>query len=399
MKSDTYLDHCLTLAENSRLRNKHGAIIVHGGKVIGEGYNAWRAGFDGGGTVKTGHLSVRSSNGQSATASKSKLKHKLSDPEQSSKTFTPVGKMVDSFEDMPLSMHSEMMAVDSALSGSKSLAVSSRNPRFKTLGNPKQTLQLRQKVQSYVAAASSHPHAQKHHADEKNLSRHKLSNKSLSRTSMTGTGVNADDLSLTASQTKTTSNRSRALPSTTAPITTPKGQTQQSVRDVRNRTREPRLNGADLYVARLGWKSCCEDTEPEPEPEQKTESEPAPSSSSFPSPPPASQPRSLYDELTNPGGRTPIPADEENPPQKKERVPRALASRPCYQCILYMADAGIKRVFWTDAAGKWHKSMVRDLIDEMNKLGSEKPSDDAAPSDVYVTAKEVERIQWSKDRY
>lgn len=158
MKSDRYLDLCLAQAAKSRLRNQHGSIVVHGGKVIGEGYNAWRAGFDGGGTLKTGRLPVRSSSGLWATESKSRLKHKqrLSDSDQSSKMFTPFENVGGSFSDTPLSRHSEMMAIDSALSGSNSLAVSSRKSQFKTLGNPKQTLQLRQKVQSYIEAASWH---------------------------------------------------------------------------------------------------------------------------------------------------------------------------------------------------------------------------------------------------
>ena len=48
MKTDHYLNLCLEQAAMSPLRYRHGAIIVRGGKVIGQGYNDYRSGFDGG---------------------------------------------------------------------------------------------------------------------------------------------------------------------------------------------------------------------------------------------------------------------------------------------------------------------------------------------------------------
>jgi hypothetical protein len=74
MKTDNYLNLCLEQAAKSPLRYRHGAIIVRGGKVIGQGYNDIRDGFDGG-ALKTGRLSVRSLDGPAIA--QLKKKHKL----------------------------------------------------------------------------------------------------------------------------------------------------------------------------------------------------------------------------------------------------------------------------------------------------------------------------------
>jgi deoxycytidylate deaminase len=62
MKTDNYLNLCLDQATKSSLRYRHGAIVVRGGKVIGQGYNDYRSGFDGG-ALKSGRLPLRSSGG------------------------------------------------------------------------------------------------------------------------------------------------------------------------------------------------------------------------------------------------------------------------------------------------------------------------------------------------
>jgi hypothetical protein len=59
LRTDKYLDLCLAQATKSPLRYRHGAVIVRGGKVIDQGYNDYRSGFDGG-ALKTGALSLRS---------------------------------------------------------------------------------------------------------------------------------------------------------------------------------------------------------------------------------------------------------------------------------------------------------------------------------------------------
>ncbi|KAK7996169.1 hypothetical protein PG991_015636 [Apiospora marii] len=55
MKTDNYKNLCLAQALNSPLKYRHGCIIVKGGKVIGQGFNDVRSGFDGG-ALKTGQL-------------------------------------------------------------------------------------------------------------------------------------------------------------------------------------------------------------------------------------------------------------------------------------------------------------------------------------------------------
>jgi deoxycytidylate deaminase len=157
MKTDYYLNLCLEQAANSPLRYRHGAIIVRGGKVIGQGYNDHRSGFDGG-ALKTGRLPLRSLDSPAVTElkKKHKLKRVLAVPEdETTKTFTPFenmggGKLANTL----LSMHSEMMAIHSALSASSTLAfsvVSSEKPCFKLSGDSKRKSRLRREaIKSYV---------------------------------------------------------------------------------------------------------------------------------------------------------------------------------------------------------------------------------------------------------
>lgn len=48
MKTDRYLNLCLEQAVKSSLRHRHGCVVVKGGKIIGQGFNDIRSGFDGG---------------------------------------------------------------------------------------------------------------------------------------------------------------------------------------------------------------------------------------------------------------------------------------------------------------------------------------------------------------
>lgn len=161
----------------------------------------------------------------------------------------------------------------------------------------------------------------------------------------------------------------------------PKGQTSQGSRGVRERTRHPRLNGADLYVARLGWKDasparnfgvCC--MEPDPGVETNTSTR--------------LYTGSLHDELINRQVESKTATDTSVAPNEKR--PAVLESRPCYRCISYMASVGIKRVFWTTDSGNWEGAKVRDLVDALDKLGLDQPSDaTAALNSVFVTKHEV----------
>lgn len=138
MRTDNYLNLCLDQAAKSPLRYRHGAIIVRGGKVIGQGYNDYNTGFERG-ALKTGLLLLLRSLGGPAIAElrKKKLKSKKAlvgdNVVEPSKTFTPFemttvdGKLANT----PLSMYSEMMAIQSALSAASaaaSSAVSSQKP-------------------------------------------------------------------------------------------------------------------------------------------------------------------------------------------------------------------------------------------------------------------------------
>ncbi|TKA68005.1 hypothetical protein B0A49_05050 [Cryomyces minteri] len=168
MKTDNYLTLCLEQASNSPLHYRHGCIIVRGGKVIGQGYNDYRPGFDGG-ALKTGRLAASAFDGPAITELKQKQKQKPRVKSQQqghvvesinvgaacTKTFTPFEGTGGGFlANTPLSMHSEMMAVQSALSSSgtfSSRAMSLQKPCFKLPGYSKRNARLRREaLKSYV---------------------------------------------------------------------------------------------------------------------------------------------------------------------------------------------------------------------------------------------------------
>jgi hypothetical protein len=93
MKTDRYLNLCLEQAANSTLRHRHGCIVVKGGKVIGQGFNDPRPGFDGG------------------------------DPNMAASDRSRAS-------DQSLSMHSEMMAIHSVLSSSASATTAKAERRI-----------------------------------------------------------------------------------------------------------------------------------------------------------------------------------------------------------------------------------------------------------------------------
>ena len=114
-RNDTFLTLCLAQAELSPLHYRHGSIIVRGGKVIGQGFNCYRPGFDGG-AIKSGTLSSNTLGRPAIIELKRRLKSKL-DIQQDEGTFTPFESMGCGHNaNAPLSMHSEMMAIRSALS-------------------------------------------------------------------------------------------------------------------------------------------------------------------------------------------------------------------------------------------------------------------------------------------
>ena len=139
-RTDSYLSLCLEQASKSSLHYRHGCIIVRGGKVIGQGYNDYRPGFSGCVTLKSGRLACGASNSPALIAlklgkSKSKPKSKQSCCSKSTVAMDLASADTSEFTDgclanSPLSMHSEMMAIQSALSLSSNTASygSARSP-------------------------------------------------------------------------------------------------------------------------------------------------------------------------------------------------------------------------------------------------------------------------------
>lgn len=150
---------CREQAALSPLHYRHGCVIVRGGKVIGQGFNDLRAGFDGG-ALKHGRIASGAMDGPAIMDLKRKRKLKpQSEPKgsenTSSKSFTPYEAMGGAHRaNVPLSMHSEMMAIHSAIARSSTLtatAVSSVKPSFKLPGSSKRKAKLRQEaLKAYV---------------------------------------------------------------------------------------------------------------------------------------------------------------------------------------------------------------------------------------------------------
>ncbi|KAF3002114.1 hypothetical protein E8E13_009912 [Curvularia kusanoi] len=139
MKNDAYLNFCLEQAAKSPLRYRHGCIVVRGGKVIGQGYSDYRSGYDGG-ALKSGRLPLRATVKAEADAALIPLE-----------TMTGGGGRL---ANTPLSMHSEMMAIQSALSMSSKgacRAVSSQKQCFKLSGSCRRGTRLRREAVKYYA--------------------------------------------------------------------------------------------------------------------------------------------------------------------------------------------------------------------------------------------------------
>ena len=165
MKTDNYLTLCLEQAAKSPLHYRHGCVVVRGGKVIGQGYNDYRPGYDGG-ALKHGRIANHGLDGPAMAESKDKVKKQKNKPKekqpqqhqpQSSNTFVPFeGTGGGHQANVPLSMHSEMMAIHSALAASATLsstALASEKPCFKLPRSDKRKTRLRAAVLTrYVQA-------------------------------------------------------------------------------------------------------------------------------------------------------------------------------------------------------------------------------------------------------
>ena len=158
MKTDSYLSLCLEQAAKSSLHYKHGCIIVNGGKIIGQGYNDYKPGVIGG-ALKHGRIAKSALDGPAIAALKDKVKKQKGKPKQQQpqQTFIPFESIGGGHNaNIPLSIHSEMMAIHSALAASSTLSstgFSYEKPCFKLPRSDKQKVRLRREVlMSYVKA-------------------------------------------------------------------------------------------------------------------------------------------------------------------------------------------------------------------------------------------------------
>lgn len=146
MKTDQYLNLCIEQAALSPLSYRHGCVVVKGGKVIGQGYNDYRPGYDGGSVLKTGALSKAARGFEGSD-------HEEPDPPLSKGGPRGGGHHANA----RLSMHSEMMAINSALASSNTLVASTvPNLRqcFKLPGDTKRKRALRREyISAYVQAS------------------------------------------------------------------------------------------------------------------------------------------------------------------------------------------------------------------------------------------------------
>ncbi|RDI88613.1 hypothetical protein Vi05172_g1486 [Venturia inaequalis] len=409
MKTNNYMSLCREQAALSPLHYRHGCVIVRGGKVIGQGFNDLRAGFDGG-ALKHGRIASGALDGPAIMDLKRKRKFKPQPESKSSentntKSFTPYEAMGGGHRaNVPLSMHSEMMAIHSAIARSSTLtatAVSSVKPSFKLPGSSKRKAKLRQEalnaslartspVQS-VARASTlfksgvlkplHLDRSKVYNNKSNdkedvneekkvekLNRMKNEKKNHQMKKKKGYQYQYDP----SGQQKVHAPQSASKESTTATKSLRNDGSISSGYSVIN----PPTNDdrADLYVARFGSQNtktsgktksrtaCCNSANP-PDP-CIGESSSLSLSLSRTSTSTASTTGSLHDELLNPHPRNSIQTSP--PPPDPFDWSTVHASRPCYRCVSYMHSVGVKRVFWSNDEGKWEGAKVRDLVDALD---------------------------------
>ncbi|KAK7742153.1 hypothetical protein SLS53_004739 [Cytospora paraplurivora] len=431
MKSDQYLNLCLEQAAQSKLQYRHGCIVVKGGKVIGQGFNDCRSGYDGGSVLKTGVLP------KSAVSSFDDDPDKPGLP-RSKGNFKTVESVIGNcggghHANARLTMHSEMMAINSALSSRSTLAastVSHIKPCYELPSDSKRKRALRREaVVTYAQAVclatgeelqqgAGKAQADEWHDQNKDSKPRKYGNKRSKHKYKYKTKVKANGkLHDPAAVSYTTSIRDK---SDSEPIydaqanmhsfadesnasnfglrkarikqlVVPKGGTGSSSNRLQDRMKHPRLVGADVYVARL-----VNDTPPTQGRKQRrirkqklveSAGEPDVDACSITSNV-FSATGSLHDELICKDAK-PQPSLARS--EDVEGRPMAAESRPCYRCVAYMHSAGIRRVFWTTNEGKWECAKIRDLIDKLE--GTMQSGADTSPGlpvpDVFVTKHEV----------
>ena len=150
------------------------------------------------------------------------------------------------------------------------------------------------------------------------------------------------------------------------------------------------LQGADLYVARLGW--CGKpprNARPVSPGHDHDDDDLAYSTASLQLSASSSRSNgSLYDELSFASTSAHSSPRIEGIAERQTTKHDVRESRPCYRCISYMHAAGIKRVFWTTQTGTWEGRKVRDLIEGFKGEGG-----GAEGEDVFITKHEVLRMR------
>ncbi|CAK7271929.1 hypothetical protein SEPCBS119000_004858 [Sporothrix epigloea] len=423
IKSDYYLSLCLEQASLSPLTFRHGSVIVKGGKVIGAGFNDYRPGFNGG-TLKTGALNSHATSSTASTTTNATA---------------------------ALSMHSEMMAIHSAL-GVKATATRGLRP-FLPMASAKQSRLVVEEYAEAVLRAAGPPRgrpASMAETAEGPVWRFEGTSRGLTQCEASSHfSTDSDELksdgnrparhqhgSRAASRTSSKYSRNRsASPLKDHDPNFCSGRRPKVKRDLFYRKQHSRLAGADLYVARLKKSGSCHlktqraDMTPPVDLGPKASGVDTAHVPAFPT-------GSLHDELlikyanvtraasasSSPAGDDPTATASKSAPtatasksaptatasksaptatasksaptataSKSAPLGRVAESRPCYRCITYMHSVGIKRVFWTNSEGVWEGAKVRDLVDSLEAAARD-GSGNGPGSDVggmFVTKHEV----------
>ncbi|CAJ2503221.1 Uu.00g106150.m01.CDS01 [Anthostomella pinea] len=471
MKTDYYLNLCLEQAELSPLHHRHGCIVVKGGKVIGKGFNDYRPGYDGG-ALKTGLLPTKSSAVDKAKKEGGmEAKHAKHGQKKGFKPFeNTVGLLAGGHHhaNNSLSMHSEMMAINSALASSSTLAATTlshfKPPTAPLCDSKRKRRQRRDVLDAFAervcygpafgtqvqqgagkAQNADHHHHQNHEKKKDNYKmnykappplqqhahRQKVqqvqqhtytkynkdqykyrktykpskqaqpqTGKSAPNKSFPG-GPNDNDTPLEKASrgTRTNDRTVGNKKANDSPNSNHFGIESNSQQHVRDRTKHPKLRGADVYVTRLGgvqsmWQPAKEASNKASPAEFRdtTQDSELPIYSTLSVTSDTSLANSLHDELRC--QKLKAVSREASPAKTSDSLfdqNRILESHPCYRCILYMHSAGVRRVYWTNSKGQWETAKVRDMYDQLSGTGSCDGHKDGNNGfgDVFVTKHEI----------
>ncbi|KAF2673182.1 hypothetical protein BT63DRAFT_148944 [Microthyrium microscopicum] len=341
MKTNTYLSACITEAQSSPLRSRHGAILVRGGKVLSRGHNGPLARF---GDDDSGPLSCHAemaaiyhalAPNERGGLGKKKMREEISPTLlqeyvqsrcdaatlKENNEQRRAGAQVAEWEIKPRMCVGEWVEEEGEMEeggeeeGSWGSSSSQRQSQ-----EVQRVRQIRSVRQQHVK--SSHDSS--------------ISSTSESSNCSIDCSIDEDDHTFNPAVSKPTR---VSVPYSTA---------------VPRRARSG-LEGADLYVCRIG-NGPRDGLSPFPDSDTSS-----PDTSPLPSPSPSTG--SLHDELS-PDWKLEV---LDNCPATESPPYPILASRPCYHCISLMVSVGIKRVFWTSSTGAWEGGKVRDILDAIQR--------------------------------